>query len=93
MTHAYPRTERDLRRLAAAFSSGTITRALPERLECLAAWHRLSVEAEKASDDRPHGYEQAVKVFNETIRKMRAAGVGPSEGEYAFSPCMGPDLP
>lgn len=77
MNHAYPRTARDLRRLAVAFSTGTITRALPERLECLAAWHRLSVEAERASDGQPNGYEHAVKVFDETVRKMHAAGVGP----------------
>lgn len=93
MSHRHARTERDLRILAAHFSDGRIVRALPERLECLAAWHRMVIEAEKANDGRPNSYAEMSAAYSSTIDRMEAAGVGLAQGVYTFSPCMGPDLP
>ncbi len=89
----YARTERDLYALANAFSTGKITQGLPERLECLAAWHRLSIEAEKSGDGQPHNYEAAGEAYMTSIKRLHMAGVDFSDGEFTFSPCMGPDLP
>ena len=93
MNHRYPRTERDLRWLAVNFSAGTIVRALPERLECLAAWHRVTLEAEKASNGQPHTFDVADREYAAAIQKLRAAGVEESMGEFTFSPACGPDAP
>ncbi len=92
INHQYPRTERDLRWLAVNFTAGNITKGLPERLECLAAWHRVGVEANKAANGEPHKHTEASLAFNETVDRLHAAGVGYSEGEFTFSPCCGPDV-
>lgn len=91
--HPYSRTERDLQWLADNFSSQNIMRGLPERLECLAAWHRMVIEAEKSANREPNNFEIASKAYAEAFRRLPEVGVGPTEGEYAFSPCLGPDLP
>lgn len=86
MSHPHPRTERDLRWLAESFSAGRITRGLPERLECLAAWHRLALEAKAGNELSDHA-----AAYVAACERLRAAGVDPSEGEFTFSPCCGPD--
>lgn len=91
MPHRYPRTERDLRALAVNFSAGNIVCGLPERLECLAASYRLVVEAEKAANEEPNTYDVADREYAASIKRLRDAGVDYAEGEYALSPCMGPD--
>lgn len=91
MKHRYPRTERDLRWLAVNFSLGNITNTLPERLECLAAYHRFTIEAEKKANGEPHDYDSAARAYDTAVDRMRAAGVGLSEGELSHSPCCGPD--
>lgn len=93
MSHRHPRTERDLTAIAAAFSDGRIACALPERLECLAAWHRMALEAEKANAGQPNAYAVASVAYSAAIDRMLTAGVAASEGKYTFSPCMGPDVP
>lgn len=93
MQHQYPRTERDLRALAVNFSAGAIKRGLPERLECLAAWHRAVIEAEKAEKGEPNDYLGATEKEALATERLRVAGVGQADGEFAMSPCMGPDLP
>lgn len=93
MSHRHLRTERDLTALAAAFSDGRAARAVPERLECLAAWHRMVIEAEKANDGQPNAYTVASVAYSAAIDRMLTAGVSASEGKYTFSPCMGPDAP
>jgi len=92
MTHIYARTERDLSWLAANFSAGHITRGLAERLECLAAWHRTVLEAEKAESGMPNDFGRASAMYQSSVERLREAGVGPAVGEYTFSPCCGPDL-
>ncbi len=92
MKHAHPRTERDLRWLAVNFTAGNIVRALPERLECLAAYHRTVVEAEKASNNEPNDFNGASGAYAAAIDRLHAAGVGPSEGALTFSPSCGPDI-
>lgn len=91
--HRYARTERDLRWLAVNFSAGNIQRGIPERLECLAAWHRTNLEAEKARQGQAHSYEEANAAYAAAIGRMLAAGVGEPEGDFTFSPCCGPDDP
>lgn len=91
MNHTYARTERDLRWLAVSFSAGIITQALPERLECLAAYHRTVVEAGKQANGEPNDYDGASRAYVVAIDRLRAAGVFPSEGEFAYSPCCGSD--
>ena len=91
--HTYPRTERDLRWIAVSFTSGNITRGLPERLECLAAYHRTVVEAEKASNGQQNEYHAASRAYEAAIFRLRQAGVDESSGELTFSPCCGPDAP
>ena len=91
--HKYPRTERDLRALAVGFSTGKIQRGLPERLEALAAALRVYVESTKAVRGEPHDFRGAVLAENAAVDRLRAAGVLPGEGEFTFSPCMGPDAP
>lgn len=86
MTHRYPRTERDLRKLAVWFSAGKITRALPECLECLAAWHRLAIETDKARDGLPHNRDAMAQAYDACIERLRAAGVDEPDGELT-----GPD--
>ncbi len=93
MSHRYACTERDLRWLAVNYSAGRITKGLPERLECLAAWHRMVVEAEKASSGGIGDWEAASRAYGDALARLRAAGVADSEGEFAFSPCCGPDAP
>lgn len=93
MNHRFPRTERDLRALAVGFSAANIKNGLPERLECLAAYHRTVVEADKASAGQPHAYDAADREYATSIKRLRDAGVDFPEGEFTFSPCMGPDLP
>jgi len=92
MSHTHPRTERDLNWLAANFSAGHITRGIAERLECLAAWHRTVLEAEKAGSGMPSDYGRASAVYRACVERLRESGVGPAVGEYTFSPCCGPDL-
>jgi hypothetical protein len=90
--HQHPRTERDLRWLAVNFSMGTITRGIPERLECLAAWHRLCVEADKIANGKPSEHWQKVNAdYAATIERLHAVGVEEADGEFTFSPCCGPD--
>lgn len=91
MNHRYSRTDRDLRGLAAGFSAGTITKALPERLECLAAYHRTIIEADKEIRGQPNNYREMVDAYNAAIARMFNLGVRIPDGEYTFSPCMGPD--
>ena len=93
MSHPYPRTTRDLAWLADNFSTMRITRGIAERLECLAAWHRVGVEAEKGLAGEPNDYAGAGRAYAASIERLRASGVGPSEGQFTFSPCCGPDLP
>lgn len=91
MNHPHPRTERDLRWLAESFSAGRIARGIPERLECLAAWWRVVAEADKALSNEPNDYDGANAALSTSIGRMRAAGVGESDGEFTFSPWCGPD--
>lgn len=91
MHHRYPRTERDLRALAVGFSAGNITLALPERLECLAAYHRTVVEAEMAVNGQQNTYDAADREYAASIARLRAAGVNLADGEFTLSPCMGSD--
>lgn len=94
MNHSYPRIERDLRALAVNFSAGNVRAcALPERLECLAAYVRTVLEAEKAANGEPNAFDARSVDYNVAIDRMRAAGVGYGEGEFALSPCMGADQP
>lgn len=91
VNHRYPRTERDLRAIAVSFSAGRIVRGLPERLECLAAWHRTVIEAEKAGNNEPNNYDVAHRDYAVSVGRLRLAGVAQSVGEFTLSPCMGPD--
>lgn len=92
MTHQYPRIERDLRTLAARFTAGKLSaRALPERLECLAAMVRMVREAEKSEAGEPNDFEATGRAYADTIQRLRKAGVAPGEGEFTFSPCVGED--
>ncbi len=93
MNHRFPRVERDLRALAVGFSAGNIVRALPERLECLAAYYRTVIAAEKIDVNGRAAYDAADRKYGASIKRMRDAGVAVSEGEFTFSPCMGPDEP
>jgi len=92
MSHTHPRTERDLNWLAVNFSAGHITRGLAERLECLAAWHRTVLEAEKAASGMTSDFGRASVMYRASVERLQEAGVGPSVSEYTFSPCCGPDL-
>lgn len=87
------RTQRDIKWLADGIVSGAIRRGIPERLECLAAWHRTVAEAEKAGRGETHDYATASEAYSEAIDRLHKAGVGIPEGEFTFSPCCGPDLP
>lgn len=91
MSHRYSRTDRDLRWLAVNFTAGKIVRALPERLECLAAYHRTVLEAEKMANGESNDYVGASEAYVAAIDRLRAAGVLPLEGDLSFSPCCGPD--
>jgi hypothetical protein len=91
--HRFPRTERDLRWLAEEFSAGKITRGIPERLECLAAWHRVSIQAEFAVNGQPNSYGREMRAYNAAVERLRQAGVEDPCGELTFSPCCGPDEP
>ena len=75
MTHPYPRTEKDLRYLAVQFSSGNITKGIPERLECLAAWHRVVVESAKSINGEANDPKGAEVAFTQARTKLQAAGV------------------
>jgi hypothetical protein len=89
--HPHPRTERDLRWLAESFSAQRIVRGIPERLECLAAWHRLCQEAEKAQCGETNAYVVAEAAYATAVKRLHAVGVGPSDGENVNSPSCGPD--
>lgn len=71
MSHAYRRTERELRELAAGFTAGVVDPAtLPLRLEMIAALLRVSIEANKALDGKPHDYDGAARAATEARHRL-----------------------
>lgn len=92
MSHPHPRTERDLHHLGIMFSKQEIVQGIPERLECLAAWHRMSIEASKVWAGEPNVYKDAAEAYCSAIQRLDSVGVGSAESTDAMSPCLGPDL-